>query len=94
MPEFKLTYEASGTDCEIIMAIDYDDDGEVETTFKIAEKGSTDKANNNNKNTPTTPKTDDTSNMPVWIVGLTISGILLVLVLGCKVKGIRRKSHY
>ena len=70
------------------------DDGEVETTFKIAEKGSTDKANNNNKNTPTTPKTDDTSNMPVWIVGLTISGILFVLVLGCKVKGIRRKSHY
>ena len=70
------------------------DDGEVETIFKIAEKDSTDKANNNNKNTQTTPKTDDTSNMPVWIVGLTISGILFVLVLGCKVKGIRRKSHY
>ena len=70
------------------------DDGEVETIFKIAEKDSTDKANNNNKNTQTTPKTDDTSNMSVWIVGLTISGILFVLVLGCKVKGIRRKSHY
>lgn len=30
MPEFKLTNEASETECEIIMAIDYDENGEVE----------------------------------------------------------------
>ncbi|OWT33278.1 hypothetical protein BGI41_03170 [Methanobrevibacter sp. 87.7] len=30
MPEFKLTNLSSSADCEILMAIDYDDDGEVE----------------------------------------------------------------
>ena len=70
------------------------DDGEVETTFKIAEKNITDTTNNANKNNPSTPKTGDASNMPLWIAGLTISGVLFVLVLGCKVKGTKRKSRH
>lgn len=73
------------------------DDGEVETTFKIAEKNNTDTSNNtqdNNKNNPSTPKTGDESNMTLWIVGLTISGILFVIILGCKSKGTRRKSRH
>ena len=73
------------------------DDGEVETTFKVAEKNNTDTSNNtqdNNKNNPSTPKTGDESNMTLWIVGLTISGILFVIILGCKAKGTRRKSRH
>ena len=73
------------------------DDGEVETTFKVAEKNNTDTSNNtqdNNKNNPSTPKTGDESNMTLWIVGLTISGILFVIILGCKSKGTRRKSRH
>ena len=32
--------------------------------------------------------------MTLWIVGLTISGILFVIILGCKAKGTRRKSRH
>ena len=46
------------------------------------------------KNNPNTPKTGDSSNMTLWIVGLTISGILFVIVLGCKVKATRKKGRH
>ncbi len=32
--------------------------------------------------------------MTLWIVGLTISGILFVIVLGCKVKATRKKGRH
>ena len=65
------------------------DDGEVETTFKIAEKNNT-----NASNSPSTPKTADLSNMTLWVAGLTISGILFVVILGCKVKGTRKRNRH
>ena len=80
------------------------DDGEVETEFKITEKNkseddkkveqeeqNTSKENNNNT---TTPKTDDLSNMGLWQVGLAVSGILFVVILGCKIKGLRKKGRH
>ena len=80
------------------------DDGEVETEFKITENNkseddkkaeqedkNTSKENNNNT---TTPKTDDLSNMGLWQVGLAVSGILFVVILGCKIKGLRKKGRH
>lgn len=42
----------------------------------------------------TTPKTDDLSNIVLWRVGLAVSGILFVIVLGCKIKGSRKKARH
>ena len=66
------------------------DDGEVETTFKVIKKVGTD----NNEEEPTSPKTDDLSNITLWKVGLTVSGILFVIILGCKIKETKRKGRH
>ena len=42
----------------------------------------------------TTPKTDDLSNIVLWRVGLAVSGILFVIILGCKIKGSRKKARH
>ena len=75
------------------------DDGEVETNFKIAEKNEEESVVNTQgketgKKDSTTPNTRDLSNMTLWVVGLTVSGILFVVVLGCKIKGSRRKGRH
>ena len=66
------------------------DDGEVETTFKVT--GNVETENNDGK--LTTPKTGDLSNTTLWIVGIIVSGILFVIVLGCKIKGTKRKGRH
>ena len=71
---------------------------EVEIDSEIIEKDETEKIDNTEENDvkkeQTTPKTDDTSNMAMWVVGLIVSGILFVIVLGCKIKGSRRKGRH
>ena len=66
------------------------DDGEVETTFKVIGNGETE----NNDGKLTNPKTGDLSNTTLWIVGMIVSGILFVIVLGCKIKGTKRKGRH
>lgn len=64
------------------------------TTSNTDDKKEPTTSNSNDKKEPTTPKTDDLSNMTLWIVGLTISGILFVTVLGCKIRNSRRKGQH
>ena len=80
------------------------DDGEVETEFKITENNKSEdnnKTEQNGKNTSkennktsTTPKTSDLSNMVMWQVGLAVSGILFVIMLGCKIRSLRKKGRH
>lgn len=83
------------------------DDGEVETEFVIAESKKTEDNKNaeqaeqeekntskENYKTSTTPKTGDLSHITLWQIGLAISGILFVIILGCKIKGSRKKGRH
>ena len=83
------------------------DDGEVETEFVIAESKKTEDNKNTeqaeqeekntskeNDKTSTTPKTGDLSHITLWQIGLAISGILFVIILGCKIKGSRKKGRH
>ena len=75
------------------------DDGEVETNFKIAEKNEEEsvvktQGKETGKKDSITPNTGDLSNMTLWIVGVAVSGILFVVVLGCKIIGSRRKGRH
>ena len=83
------------------------DDGEVETEFVIAESKKTEDNKNaeqaeqeekniskENDKTSTTPKTGDLSHITLWQIGLAISGILFVIILGCKIKGSRKKGRH
>ena len=47
-----------------------------------------------NNKTSTTPKTSDLSNMVMWQVGLAVSGILFVIMLGCKIRSLRKKGRH
>ena len=77
---------------------------EVETEFKITENNKTEdnkkaeqeeqKTEKEINKTTTTPKTDDLSNMVLWQVGLTVSGILFVIILGCKIRNSRKKGRH
>ena len=73
---------------EYSIALVYND-GEISTTFNVVEKTATPANNNSNR-----PQTGDSSNMTAWIIGLAVSGILFVLVLGCKVKGKQKRSRH
>ena len=66
------------------------DDGEVETTFKVTQNNAVE----NTEEELTTPKTDDVSNMTLWKIGMAVSGILFVVILGCKIKGTKRKARH
>ena len=66
------------------------DDGGVETKFNVIKNVETE----NNEEEPTTPKTNDLSNMTLWIVGMVVSGILFVIILGCKIKESKRKGRH
>lgn len=77
------------------------DDGEISANFKVAEAPATNQSTSENASTNTTNKTTkssnsvntaDNSHMPLWILGLTISGILFVTVLKCA--GKRRKTKH
>ena len=80
------------------------DDGEVETEFKITESNKSEDNKNveqeeqntskENNKTSTTPKTGDLSNIELWQVGLAVSGILFVIILGCKIRGSRKKGRH
>ena len=66
------------------------DDGEVETTFIVTQNADAE----NNEEELTTPKTNDLSNMTLWKIGIAVSGILFVIMLGCKIKGTKRKGRH
>ena len=80
------------------------DDGEVETEFNITENNKSEDNKNveqekqntskENNKTSTTPKTGDLSNIELWQVGLAVSGILFVIILGCKIRGSRKKGRH
>ena len=60
---------------------------------KTIEKEEQNISKENNKTT-TTPKTGDLSNIVLWQVGLAVSGILFVIILGCKIKSSRQKGRH
>ena len=66
------------------------DDGDVETTFEIIKNTETE----NDKQESNTPNTYDLSNITLWKIGMAVSGILFVILLGCKIKGTKRKGRH
>jgi len=66
------------------------DDGEIETTFKIAEKNTTQDNDNNIKKGSNKPKTGDDSKLALWVTIAIISSMSMIMIVKCQKRKTRK----